>query len=359
MFSKKMLSGAALTALSFAMGGGVAHAQSTASQIQEDEIVVTATRRSVDGVITAEQAAKARSTITADFIEQQTAGQSIIQTVNLVTGVSFTNNDPYGSSGGNLRMRGFDGNRISLTFDGAPLNDTGNYAIFSNQMLDPELITRANVSMGTTDVDSPTASATGGTINYVTVIPDEEFGLRVEPSVGDFNYWRLFTRLDTGAFGPAGTRMFGAASFQEYDQFLGPGDLEKLQLNARVYQPLQGDDFLSLSFHWNRNRNYFYRQGSFQEWDFYDGQVQNLGVCTRDAPTPGVADNDGSSPFGPGGFLVAADNPANPSSCTNFAGLRINPSNTGNIRGQSRFSLGEHFTFTFDPVVQYVLANGG
>ena len=34
----------------------------------------------------------------------------------------------FGSSGGNLRIRGFDGNRISLTFDGIPLNDIGNYA---------------------------------------------------------------------------------------------------------------------------------------------------------------------------------------------------------------------------------------
>jgi iron complex outermembrane receptor protein len=51
--------------------------------------------------------------------------------------VNFTQSDAYGSAGGNIRIRGFEGNRISLTFDGLPLNDTGNYAIFSNQQLDP------------------------------------------------------------------------------------------------------------------------------------------------------------------------------------------------------------------------------
>jgi iron complex outermembrane receptor protein len=165
---------------------------------------------------------------------------------------------------------------------------------------------------------------------------------------------------DTGTFGPWGTSSFGAFSWQEYDQFVGPGELEKYQVNARVYQPLQGSDFISLSFHWNRNRNNFYRSGNDAAWNFYGGEnLQNLDVCARDAPTAGVADNDGSSAAGAGAFQQAADNPANPLSCDNYAGIRINPSNTGNIRGQSRFSLGDNLTFTFDPTVQYVLANGG
>ncbi|MBP6689438.1 MAG: TonB-dependent receptor plug domain-containing protein, partial [Hyphomonadaceae bacterium] len=197
MFSKKLLSSAALTALTISMAGA-AHAQSTASQIQEEEtIIVTGTRTNLNGVISAETVGRSRSTVTQDLIDQQTAGQTIFNTINLVPGVNFTNTDPFGSSGGQIRMRGFDGARISLTFDGAPLNDTGNYAIFSNQMMDPELIARANVNMGATDVDSPTASATGGTINYITAVPEEEFRLQVQPSVGDFNYWRLFGRLDT------------------------------------------------------------------------------------------------------------------------------------------------------------------
>ena len=49
--------------------------------------------------------------------------------------------------------------RISLTVDGIPLNDSGNYAVYSNQQIDPEVIDEVNVNLGTTDVDSPTASA--------------------------------------------------------------------------------------------------------------------------------------------------------------------------------------------------------
>ncbi|MEQ1490782.1 MAG: TonB-dependent receptor [Terricaulis sp.] len=358
MFSKKFLSGAALTALSISMASA-AHAQSTASQTADEEIVVTGTRRSVEG-LQVETAPRARTTITEEYIESQAPGQTILNTLNIVPGVNFTNNDAFGSSGGNLRLRGFDGSRVLLTFDGIPLNDTGNYAIFSNQQVDSEIITRATVNLGTTDVDSPTAAVTGGTINYVTRLPGDEAALTLQPSLGTDNYRRFFAMADTGAFGPWGTTAFGSLSWQEYDQFVGPGELQKYQVNARVYQPLQGSDFVSLAFHFNRNRNNFYRSGNDAAWAFYGGDsLQNLDTCTRDAPTAGVADNDGSSAAGAGIYQAAADNPANPLSCDNFAGLRINPSNTGNIRGQSRFSFGDNLTLTFDPTVQYVLANGG
>ena len=39
--------------------------------------------------------------------------------------------------------------------------------------------------------------------------------------------------------------------------------------------------------------------------------------------------------------------------------MRINPSNTGNIRMQSLWHLGDNLRLTFDPSWQYVLANGG
>jgi len=351
MFSKKLLSGAALTALSFSMTG-VAHAQSTASQIQDEEaIIVTGARPNIDGAITAETAPKARSTITQEYIATQSPGQTILNTLNLVPGVNFTNNDAFGSSGGNLRLRGFDGSRVLLTFDGVPLNDTGNYAVYSNQQLDSELISRATVNLGTTDVDSPTAAVTGGTINYVTRLPSEEAGLSLSGALGTENYRRLFGMVDTGAFGPWGTTAFVAASYQDYDQFVGPGDLEKYQFNARLYQPIgERSDFVSLAFHWNRNRNNFYRTGNEVAWAGANNQLQNFDSCTRDTPTPGVVDNDGSG---------SASNIADPGSCTNYEGLRINPSNTGNIRGQSRFSFGDNLTLTVDPTVQYVLANGG
>lgn len=335
------------------MAAGSASAQSTGTAAVEiEEVVVTGQRgpRNIDGLAVAENIAKTRNSITQEFISSQAAGQTILQTLNLTPGLSFTNADPYGSSGGNIRLRGFDGNRVSLTFDGIPLNDTGNYATYTNQQLDPELIERASVNTGSTDVDSPTASATGGTINYVTRRPANDFGGWIQGSLGDFNYRRIMGLVDTGEFGPWGTSAWVAVSHQEYDKFKGLGDLRKTQYNARIHQPL-GDngDFVALSGHYNVNRNNNYNGPNLMTADgsiLSDVETSPFGWGvdfdrTYVAPTvtAGVADNDVNG--------------------SNYWGLRINPSNTGNIRGNSRFTLREGLILTVDPSFQYTLANGG
>lgn len=322
-----------------------AYAQSTGTtEVEAVVITATAGQPNIDGVISAETAPKAKASIDQEFISTQPTGQTIIQTLNLTPGLNFTNNDPYGSSGGNLRIRGFDGPRISLTFDGIPLNDTGNYAIYTNQQLDAELISRASVNMGTTDVDSPTASATGGTINYTSRKPAGDMGLMLNGAVGSFNYRRVFGMVDTGEIGPWGTTSYLAASYQKYDKFKGPGDLEKWQINGKIYQPL-GDngDFFSLAFHYNENRNNFYRNVSIATFRLngldYDNNADYLPIV--------------STPAAPG------DVDADPADNSNYYGLRINPSNTGNIRQQAKFTLTDTLTLTFDSAFQYVLANGG
>lgn len=313
-----------------AFGAGEAFAQSTASQI--DEIIVTGAReKAMNGLITAEQAPKARSTVTQEFMDSQADGQSAGQLINLLPGVNFTSEDPYGNSGGNIRLRGFDGSRISLTWDGIPLNDTGNYATYFNQTMDSEVADRIGVNLGTTDVDSPTPSAIGGTINIVTRVPDDEFGGMAKIAVGQDNYRRFFAMADTGAIGELGTKAFVAASYTKYDKFKGPGSIEKKQVNARIYQPLKDDDFVSVAFHYNENRKNFLRrltkaQVAASGWDL---------------------DYDENMLTSAGAFN------------SNYYGLQINPSNTGNIRGQSKFSITDDVTFTFDPYIQYTLANGG
>lgn len=340
--SKRFFSGAALTALTVAMGGGVAHAQSTGSQVFEEEIVVVGRSNNV-GVINAETAPRAVVTVTEDYIETQIPGQTILESLNLVPGVTFTNNDAYGSSGGALNIRGFDGARVSLQFDGAQLNDTGNYAVYSNQQLDSELISRATVNLGATEVDSPTASATGGTVNYVSRMPSEEFGGILQYGYGSNDFGRVFGLVDLGAFGPYGTRAWVSISDTEYDHFLGNyGGVEKTQFNARVYQELGGSDFVSAAVHFNQNRNNFIRSYNVSTFnsDGLSSYLGNVSACQNlQAAVNGTAD--------------AAR------TCNNVGPLSTNPSDTGNIRIQSRFSLAENLTLTVDPTFQYVLANGG
>lgn len=341
------------------LAAGAASAQSTGTLANEttiEEVVVTGVRgpRSINGAQVAEPVDKARSTITQELITRQQPGQTILQSLNLVPGLNFTNSDPYGNSGGNIRLRGFDGNRVGLAFDGVPLNDTGNYATFTNQQLDPELIERASVTQGSTDVDSPTPAAVGGLINYTSARPLEERGVQLVTSIGTFKYGRVFLRGDTGAFGPWGTTAYLAGSYTDYDKFKGPGELEKMQFNGKVYQDLGEGNFGSIAFNYNRNRNAFYNNFT-NLVQFNQGlRPENDRTCIQPAGTNGVVDNSATQSVIETYFGGLAAG-----SCTNYSGTRINPSNTGNIRGNFSYKLRDNLRLTIDPSFQYVIANGG
>jgi len=337
-------------------------AQSTGTEAIEEtmgEVVVSATRVRQIGLVNEQTAPKSRISISGEYLDKQIAGQSLFAGLNQIPGVNFTNNDPYGTSGGNLRIRGFDGSRVSVTFDGVPLNDSGNYALFTNQMLDSELVDRVDVNLGTTDVDSPTASATGGTVAYRTKRPTEEMGGEAVLSYGEDNYKRGFARFDTGQWGDLGLKSFIALSYSKYDKFKGPGELEKKQFNAGFRQDWENGNFIAMYLHYNENRNAFYKNASAQQFADFGREYDYLDSCTRDPLTPGTRDDENRTIVTPPPPAAANDDLRNPTSCTNYYGVRINPSDTGNVRVQSLWNLGENLRLTFDPSWQYTLANGG
>ena len=373
-------------------------AQSTGTvETEKDTIVITGTRaqKGTSGIVL-QDSTKAKGLVTQEFIAKQSPGQTLLNTINYIPGVNFTQNDPYGSSGGNLRIRGFDGNRVSVTFDGVPLNDSGNYAVFPNQMLDPELVEQINVNLGATDVDSPTASAAGGTVNFRSLIPSNQLGVLADASYGTFDFRRVFGMVQTGEFGPWHTKAWFAASRNKYDMWRGDGKIDKWQVNGKIYQPLgNGGDFVSLAGHYNQNRNNNYNNpnlsdlrtlfgtlvvpsnpGQFPvevgdyssaQWhdidriDFPAHCLNQSGVpVTRPTPVNGTAQVDpGTGPTSATNVCYTPDGPFASQAITNLLGVQINPSNTGNIRGQSRFTLADGLILTVDPTYQYVLANGG
>ncbi|AQR75168.1 TonB-dependent receptor [Sphingomonas sp. LM7] len=357
----KLFAGVAFAAL---MIPASAFAQSSGTIDAEEgtEIVVTGSRvnNGVDGILVPDTS-KAKGVLTQEFIQRQAPGQSVNDVINQLPGVSFQNNDPFGSSGGTLTIRGFDSSRISQTFDGVPLNDSGNYAIYSNQQLDPELIEQVNVNLGTTDIDSPTAGATGSTVNYRTRLPGQDFGVKLSGSVGDFDFFRIFGMVDTGEFTSFGTRAFFAASTaRNRSPFNADAKVEKQQYNGRLYQPIGSNgDFISIAGHYNENRNNF--QGSVplrtDTAAVTGGRVvgpasTNRFPITTDEREYTVASCTITNTQRPG--VVDAAN-----TCGSIFDERFNPSNTGNIRVGSRFTLADGLTLYVDPSYQYVKANGG
>lgn len=350
----KYLLTASTVGLAAVMASAPAFAQSTGSVEFEEEtaIVVTGSRVGDVGGVRIPDTPKAKQEIGEELIRRQRPGQTVNDIVNLVPGVSFQNNDPWGSSGGTFTIRGFSSDRISQTVDGIPLNDSGNYALYTNQQQDPETLRSVNVNLGSTDVDSPTASAVGGTINIRTKVPEDAFKLTASMSAGDVFaqgkpnsrlYMRGFAMIDTGDFTGFGTKAFVAGSYTTYkNPFNNYGKVEKKQLNARIWQDIGSNgDFVAIAAHYNQNRNNFF--GSFSLPNFpktREARFYNINFpCSTDAPQPGVADA--------------------PNGCGSEFDRRYNPANTGNVRGASRFTLAEGLLLSVDASYQYVKANGG
>jgi iron complex outermembrane receptor protein len=349
----KLFAGAAFAAL---VMPAAAFAQSTGSQDFDagGEIVVTGNRETDVGGVEIPDTPKARVVLSQEIISRQTPGQTVNQIINLVPGVSFTNNDPFGSAGGSFTIRGFDSSRVSQTVDGLPLNDSGNYSLYANQQIDPELIETVNVNLGSTDVDSPTAAAVGGTVNINTLNPSEEMGAMLVASYGDIAaegagyrpFHRVFGMIQTGDVTGAGTRAWVSASVARNESsFADYGKIEKQQYNAKIRQDIgTNGDFISIAGHYNENRNNFGGSPLSASAFGDDKSVRFYNVvggipCETTTPRAGFADRTNT--------------------CGTSFERRYNPSNTGNVRLNSLFHLAEQLTLSVDGAYQYTKANGG
>src|SRR3546814_10975432 len=104
------LTGVAFAALTIP---GAAYAQSTGSLDFDNEIVVTGERVGDVGGVEVPETTKAKAVLTQEFIKRQVPGQTVDDIINMLPGVSFQNNAPFGSAAGTLPLRGFDKSRTS------------------------------------------------------------------------------------------------------------------------------------------------------------------------------------------------------------------------------------------------------
>ena len=343
-----ILAGTALAGTAVAtLFAGNAMAQSTGSQAVE--VIIKGGPRSTGGLAVTTNQAKDQSIVNKDYIQREVGTANFAQDINLLPGVNYTSEDPTGLLSGDFRMHGFDGAHVSITVDGTPLNDTGNYAIYPGEYVVAEAVDHVTVNMGQTEVDSPTASAIGGTVNIVTKIPDATPSVDINPEIGSYEFKRLYVGLNTGAVGPTGLRSYFSFNSAGADKWRGSGDLTRWGVDGREYQPLDNGGFLSVAYTWVEERSDFYYDGSVsQEAQYgynFDYNSQWAVPTAVDGKADGIA-----TPTGQGG---EAGNDAN------YYALHPNPVDFGDIRGQSRFNFGDKATLTVDPYFFFTIANGG
>ncbi len=343
-----------------------AFAQSTATQVQELVVTGAHGQPTVAGVITQVQEAKDESIVSSEFFAHQQAGQNFAQLINLLPGVNYTSEDATGNLSGDLRIHAFDGNHIGVTIDGVPVNDSGNYAVYPGEYLPAELTDHITVNMGSTSVDSPTASAVGGTVDVVSKVPTKDRQLIFSPTIGTNDFTRYYLEGETGEFGPLGTRFMLAANYDHASKWVGAGSQMKEGVDARIYQPLKGSDFISLAGSLVVEHSYFYQSSSpaqFAQAGLSKSTLDYNNAWSVPTAVNGVADKPlavAGNLINGGSLIGFQQGSAGASGLDgNFWATHPNPVIFGTIRGASKFSLTDKATFTFDPSWFYTLANGG
>jgi iron complex outermembrane receptor protein len=183
--------------------------------------------------------------VAAVQIEQLPPGTSPLKAVEKLPGVNFQSADPYGAYEWSTRIsiRGFNQNQLGFTLDGVPLGDMsyGNHnGLHASRAVSSENVGRIVVSQGAGALDTASTSNLGGTLEFLTDDPSQEFGVRGAVTGGSDSALRLFARLDSGELGSLGTRAFLSYTDQETDKWKGGGVQEQQQVNFKLVQPIGG-----------------------------------------------------------------------------------------------------------------------
>jgi iron complex outermembrane receptor protein len=220
--------------------------------------------------------------VTSAQIDYLPAGTSPLKAIEKLPGVNFQSADPYGAYEWSARIvvRGFNQNQMGFTVDGVPLGDMsyGNHnGLHISRAVPTENVGRVLLSQGSGSLATASSNNLGGTIEFFSRDPSETFGVDLELTGGSDSTQRVFGRLDSGAIGGLGTRVYLSAVDSTTDKWKGSGEQQQRMYNLKVVQPL-GENGASLTAYWNQSeraeRDYhdlsydiIRRRGS--DWDNY------------------------------------------------------------------------------------------
>ncbi|MDB5393892.1 MAG: hypothetical protein JWM91_1398 [Rhodospirillales bacterium] len=191
-------------------------------------------------------------------------GTSPLQVLNKLPGVNFQSADTFGSYEWSTRitLRGFNQNQLGFTLDDIPLGDMSyaNYnGLHISRAIISENIARTVLSEGTGALETASSSNLGGTIQFYSADPSEEFGGTLGQGFGSESAVRTYVKLDSGRLS-TGTKFDVSYAYQNSDKWKGVGEQRQQQVNGKLVQAL-GD---------NAQFSVFVNYSDRQEIDYQD-----------------------------------------------------------------------------------------
>lgn len=291
------------------------------------------------GYIIREEAKKSRSTVTRDAIDKQSPTSNPFQSINLLPGVIQSSSDNDGLVGGNIRLRGFNSDKIGLTIEGAPVNDSGNYAVFPQEYTDAQNIGQISISQGTGEIDSPHIGATGGVINIYVRDPSKLPGILTEFSVGSNSTTREFVRLDSGQVGPV--RAFLSYSHYNAGHWdWSPGENERKHIDFKMVADISPGNTVRFAAIYNDAINTLYPAPNKNQFNSYADLKYLTALPSSFFRTASPIDQSANNAF-------------------NFRDYRINPFKNLILSAPSNFTINKTLKFDTIPYFWYGFGNGG
>ena len=141
--------------------------------------------------------------ITRTDLREVLPGTNPLKTLEKLPGVSFQSADPYGAYEWSARfgVRGYSQIQMGFTLDDIPLGDMSygnNNGLHISRAISSENIGRVVLSQGAGAVGTASTSNLGGTVQFISVAPQDTATSRLAQSFGSNNTSRTFVRFDTG-----------------------------------------------------------------------------------------------------------------------------------------------------------------
>ena len=211
-----------LTALGFQLMAQQHVQTDSLKQIQLEEVIVSATRAGSNTPVT-------HSNISQSAISERNSGQDIPYILSLEPSVIVTSDAGTGIGYTGFRVRGTDANRINITINGIPLNDSESHGAFFVNM--PDLASSLSSIQIQRGVGTSTngAAAFGASVNMQTENVSRTPYAEISSSYGSFNTNRNTLKAGTGLIGDR------FAIDGRYSTIVSDGYIDRASVDMRSY----------------------------------------------------------------------------------------------------------------------------
>lgn len=238
---------------------GLAHAQDASPTL-------LAANEEVGGeeIVVLGQGVRQAQTVRGEELMREAPGTSPIKLVERLPGVNYTGADAFGAYEWAVRIniRGFQQQQLGFTLDGIPLGDMsyGNFnGLHISRALISENLQSVELSQGAGLLSTHSTSNLGGTLQFTSRGPADEYGGQLALTLGDEATFRGFARIDTGTIEGIGFRAYLAYLNNDTEKWKSVGQQYVDQWNFGFAQPIGAGE---LSGYYNHSQR---READYQD----------------------------------------------------------------------------------------------